>query len=424
MTESSQFAQLGALLLEAGFSATDTRESLEQVRDRVAPEHELAFAVLPEAVFVSPAAGAQAPILRMALASSLSTRQSAMVSRLMHRLRDGRITMETALGSEQARIRATAMRMPLLRWAVGNALLAGGLAILFRCPWWSVLVAAVVAGLVGAVAEGLRRIRPAAAIIPFLIALLSTVMVSEAAALFGYPTVPLFAVCAPIAILVPGAMITNALLELTAADVVTGASRLVYGVVQLGFMAAGIAAGSALIGLRIDQDSAVLLTDVSAVISTAPAWAALPSAHFGWAGVAAVAIGISLAFGAGYRLTAVSIAAMGGAYALLFAIAPFWGNVIATGVTAAALFALARLIERSTLAIPAAITFQPAFLLLVPGTVGLVGLASMDIGTSLGTGPVPSAPAIFISLCIGTKVGSIVADTHWWRLLRLGRNEA
>lgn len=168
----------------------------------------------------------------------------------------------------------------------------------------------------------------------------------------------------------------------------------------------------------------VVLTDVTAVTSTAPAWASLPSVDFGWAGVVAVAIGISLAFGAGYRLTAVSIAAMGGAYAVLFTIAPFCGNVIATGVTAAALFALARLSERSTLAIPAAITFQPAFLLLVPGTVGLVGLASLDIGTSLGTGPLPSAPAVFASLCIGTKVGSIISDTHWRRLLRLGRNEA
>ncbi|MBO9626476.1 MAG: threonine/serine exporter family protein [Microbacterium sp.] len=417
MTESSRFAELGALLLEAGFSATDTRDALEEVRARVAPEEELSFAVLPEAVFVSPATGATAPILRMTMASSLSTRQSAMVSRLMRRLRDGAITIETALGSEQARIRAAVMRMPLLRWTIGNALLSGGLAMLFRCPWWAVLVAAAVGALTGAVAIILRGIRPAAAIAPFLIALLSTVLVSEAAAVLGYTAVPLFAVCAPIALLVPGAMITNALLELTAADVVTGASRLVYGLVQLGFMVGGIAAGSAWIGLEIDQDSVLLLTDVTGVVSIAPSWAALPPIAFGWVGVAAVAIGISLAFGAGYRLTAVSVVAMGIAYSLLFALAPFWGSTIATGATAAVLFVLARLIERSSLAIPATITFQPAFLLLVPGTVGLVALASFDGGA------VMAAPAVFASLCVGIKIGSIIVDTHWWRL-RLGRREA
>lgn len=411
MTRSPQFAQLGALLLEAGFSATDARDALEEIRERIAPEEELSFAVLPEAVFVSPLTGENGAILRMTLASSLSTRQSAMVSRMMHRLRDGRITLERALGAEQDRIRAASMRMPLLRWTAGNALLAAGLAVLFRCPWWSVLVAAVVAALMGAVAVLLQRIRPAAAIVPFLIALLSTVLVSESAATLGYSTVPLYAVCAPIAILVPGALITNALLELTAADVVTGASRLVYGVVQLGFMAAGIAAGSAWIGLTIDQDSAFLLADVNGVISAGPAWASLPSAAFSWIGVAALAIGISLAFGAGYRLTAVSIAAMGIAYALLVLIAPLAGSAIATGATAALLFVIARLIERSSFAIPATITFQPAFLLLVPGTVGLVAITSFDVE------PVAAALAVFVSLCVGTKLGSIVVDTHWWRVL-------
>jgi uncharacterized membrane protein YjjP (DUF1212 family) len=412
MSRSPQFAQLGALLLEAGFSATDTREALEEIRERVAPEEPLVFAVLPEAVFVSPLTGEAGSILRMSFASSLSTRQSAMVSRMLHRLRDGRITLEHALGAEQERIKSAVIRMPLLRWTVGNALLSAGLAVLFRCPWWAVVVAALVAALTGAVSVLLRRIRPAAAIVPFLVALLSTVLVSESAAMLGYATVPLFAVCAPIAILVPGALITNALLELTAADVVTGASRLVYGIVQLGFMAAGIAAGSAWIGLRIDQDSAFLLADVTGVLSAGPAWASVPPTAVSWIGVAALAIGISLAFGAGYRLTAVSIAAMGVAYALLVLIAPFGGSAIATGATAAVLFALARLVERSSFAIPATITFQPAFLLLVPGTVGLVAITSFDVD------PVAAALAVFVSLCIGTKLGSIAVDTHWWRVLR------
>lgn len=410
MTRSPQFAQLGALLLEAGFSATDTRDALEEIRERIAPEEELAFAVLPEAVFVSPLAGDGGAVLRMGFASSLSSRQSAMVSRMLHRLRDGRISIEQALGGEQERIRGAAMRMPLLRWVAGNALLAAGLAVLFRCPWWSVLVAALVAALMGAVAVLLQRVRPAAAIVPFLIALLSTVLVSESAALLGYSSVPLFAVCAPIAILVPGALITNALLELTATDIVTGAARLIYGVVQLGFMVAGIAAGSALIGLSIDEDSAFVLADVNGVISAGPAWASVPEPIFGWAGVAVLAVGIGLAFGAGYRLTAVSIAAMGIAYALLVAITPYWGSVPATGATAAVLFVIARLIERSSFAIPATITFQPAFLLLVPGTVGLVAIASLDVT------PVTAALSVFVSLCIGTKLGSVIVDTRWWHL--------
>lgn len=412
---SAQFAELGSLLLEAGFSVTDVREELERTRERLAPEHPLSFAVLPEAVLVSSASTPAPSLLRVTTASSLSTRQSAMVSRLMHRLQAGLMSLEHALDVEQHRIRAAAMRRPVLRWTLGNALLSGGLAMLFRCPWWSIVIAVLAGALVGFVAAVLGRIRPAAAILPFLVALLSTVLVAEAAALLGYDTVPLFAICAPVALLVPGALITNALLELTAADIVTGASRLVYGLVHLGFMIAGIAAGSALIGLDIDRDSVIVLADVPAAISAAPAWAAIPPAEIGWIGVAALAIGISVAFGAGYRLTAVSVAAMSVAYAILFATTPLWGSLLATGATATTLFVIARLIERSSLAIPATITFQPAFLLLVPGTVGLVALASFDLTS------VPVAPAVFVSLCVGIKLGSLIVDTDWWRMLRIGR---
>jgi hypothetical protein len=86
------------------------------------------------------------------------------------------------------------------------------------------------------------------------------------------------------------------------------------------------------------------------------------------------------------------------------------GSIVATGVSAAVLFAAARLLERSGFSVPAAITFQPAFLLLVPGTVGLVAITASS-GEALAT-----APATFVSLCIGIKVGSVITDTPWARV--------
>ena len=53
-------------------------------------------------------------------------------------------------------------------------------------------------------------------------------------------------------------------------------------------------------------------------------------------------------------------------------------------------------------AIPATVSFFPAFLLLVPGTVGLVAVATFDpeaLATPLAT---------FVSLCIGTKIGGLL----------------
>jgi hypothetical protein len=71
------------------------------------------------------------------------------------------------------------------------------------------------------------------------------------------------------------------------------------------------------------------------------------------------------------------------------------------------LFIAARLLERMSLGVPASVMFRPAFLLLVPGTVGLVALAS------LGSSSAEAAVLTFISLCIGVKAGSVVVDTDW-----------
>lgn len=200
----------------------------------------------------------------------------------------------------------------------------------------------------------------------------------------------------------PGALITNALLELTAADIVTGASRLVQGLIMLGFMAAGIASGSALTGLHVDPSSAALVGEVAGVGTSLDGWEAVPSYWVSWVAVVVLAVGLGLVFRSGWRLTLVSVAVMVTAYALVSGTTPVWGSVVATGATAALLFVGTRLLERLAPAIPATVSFFPAFLLLVPGTVGLVAVATFDaqaLATPLAT---------FVSLCIGTKIGGLL----------------
>ena len=106
-------------------------------------------------------------------------------------------------------------------------------------------------------------------------------------------------------------------------------------------------------------------------------WQALPPLWLSWVGVLILATGIGLAFGSGARLTVLNVIVMTGTYALLATLTPITGSILATGVTAAVLFIAAQLIDRLTFAVPATVSFQPAFLLLVPGTVGLAALASV-----------------------------------------------
>ena len=206
------------------------------------------------------------------------------------------------------------------------------------------------------------------------------------------------------AVLVPGALITNALLELTASDIVTGAARLVSGLVMLGFMAAGIMAGAAMTGLSIDPGSVALIGDAPAEAAMSEGWLAVPPEWFVWPGVVALAVGIAFVFGATGALAWVTIAAMAAAYLLLSVLSPLTGGILATGITAMVLFIMSRLLEQAPSGVPSAVSFQPAFLLLVPGTVGLVALASFDPAGLSAT------PLTFVSLCIGTKLAAALSD--------------
>lgn len=404
--------QLGALLLEVGLSVTDVRAALEAVRDSSAIDREaLAFSVLPEMVIVTATSSGAATVVN-ATASGLSFRQAARASRLVRRVEAG-LTPLADVPAHVARIRAVVRPHADLQWITGSAMISSGLAILVRCPWWAIVVAIAAGALVGAITAVLNRIQGAVAIVPFVATLTATTTVGALANMAGLTQVPLFAVCAPIAILVPGALITNALLELTAQDIITGSARLLYGVIMLGFMAAGITAGAALTGLRADPNSAGLVGQAPGLIAVSGGWQALPPLWLSWVGVVILAVGCGLAFGSGLRLNALNVVVMTGTYALLITLTPLVGSVVGTGVTAGVLFIAAHFIQRLTIAVPATVSFQPAFLLLVPGTVGLVALASSHAG------PLGHAAATFISLCIGTKVGAVLTEV--WDVLRRPR---
>lgn len=394
---------LGVLLLECGTSVTDVRGTLEQVSRRTLPDSPVEFAILPEMVMVSRPGAASATTTVIGKGAALTFRQSAKASRLVRDLESGALPLDAA-PARMAAIRATPRRMPGLQSLIGCGLLAGSLAALFRCPWWAIVLALIVGLLVGGLTLLMMRVRAAAAVAPFVSAFVSTILVGTAANALDLSPVPLFAVCAPIAILVPGALITNALLELTSTDIVTGASRLMYGLIMLAFMAAGVFAGATLTGMHIDSASAALVGDAVQLTNDHSGWGSLPPLWVAWIAVVILAIGIGLAFGSGFRLTVVCVVVMTGTYAVLAVLSPVMGNVVATGVAGALLFVAARVLERVTLAVPATVSFQPAFLLLVPGTIGLVSLASFD------TQAVTTALMMFLSLSIGTKVGALLAD--------------
>lgn len=388
--------ELGVLMLEAGASVGEVRRSLE----RSGP---VTASVLAQTVVVTGRESGASTLVASG-GADLSFEQAAHASRLGRQVEAG----EVGLGQVPERIaavRAMRRRHPRAEQVLGSALVACGLAVVTRCPLWAILVALVVGAGVGALAQVLGRLEGGSAVLPFVVALASTLAVGGVAAAASWGPIPLFGVCAPIAILVPGALITNALLDLTATDVVTGSGRLVYGLLVLALMALGIFAGASLTGLTIDPGSVALIgQEAGPAPVDASAWQQLPSGWVAWVGVAVLAAGVGLAFGSGARLSAVNVVVMTATFTLLRALSPAVGEAAAAGIAAAVLFLVARWGERRTLALPAAATFQPAFLLLVPGTVGLVALTGTD------TDALTTSLATFVAICLGVKFAALVAD--------------
>ena len=139
-------------------------------------------------------------------------------------------------------------RYPVWGFVVGNGLVAAGVSMVFRTSWLAVGLDVVLGLLVGTILVGAQRLPRLAGLLPFGLGLLSATVVFGVGQWWGLGQAPLFAVFAPIVVLVPGATITNAVIELAAGDVISGGGRLVAGLVTWATMLVGVLSGAALVG--------------------------------------------------------------------------------------------------------------------------------------------------------------------------------
>jgi uncharacterized membrane protein YjjB (DUF3815 family) len=177
--------------------------------------------------------------------------------------------------------------------------------------------------------------------------------------------VDLRAMIAPLVIFLPGAALTMGTIEIAAGEMVAGSSRLISGSLQLLLLAFGIIAGAQLVG---EPSQAQLITAPSSLLGS---WAP-------WLGVLVFGIGVWVFFSGPslFWLCVVLYAAWLG---------QFIGNEVFGGYVSAFSGALvmtpvAYIVERQANGPPALVTFLPAFWLLVPGALGLIGITEL-LGT-------------------------------------------
>lgn len=398
---------LGEAMVDSGDPVTHVQASLRQVAD-VNGIGAAEIIVLPTALIVSLAGQETVHTAgRAAGTARLRLDQVDAVFDVVRAAENGEI--EPADG--MARLRAIRATPPAYSPGVrllGYTVLTVGLALVLRASWSDLFVAGLLGAAVGTVLlAGERLAAPYEVFLPVLCAFgvsVTVFMLARTDLDLGV-FAPLIA---PLVTFLPGALLTTSVIELSTGQMLSGAGRLAAGAMQLVLLALGIVAGAQLVGIP-----ATGLTDT----------AADPLSTIGpWVGVAVFAVGVLLHNSArrssfGWILLVLYVAYAGQVVGGLLLGGVLSAFVGALAATPAALFAAS---QRS--GPPTLVTFLPAFWLLVPGALSLVGVTKVlgadrvDGVTSLVT-----AGATMVGIALGVLLGLAVGEALASTAGRLGR---
>ncbi|HMO65724.1 MAG TPA: threonine/serine exporter family protein, partial [Verrucomicrobiota bacterium] len=226
------------------------------------------------------------------------------------------------------------------------------------------------------------------------------------------PVDPVHALIPPLVTFLPGGMLTLGMVELAYGDMVSGASRLISGFVQLVLLAFGLAAGALLVGYGSGD-----------LVATSAQYVKLPWAA--WGGILVFALGAYLHFSAPRNslqwITLVVLAAITAqrlaAEVFGSEISGFFGTLVATP--------LGYLVQLRFRGPPAIVTFLPSFWLLVPGALGLLSVTRMLSDRIAGVEGLVTVVFVITSVALGTLVGAslykwLTEKFGWWQL-QIGR---
>jgi uncharacterized membrane protein YjjP (DUF1212 family) len=294
-----------------------------------------------------------------------------------------------------ARLRAIAAMPPRFHLSVqvaGFAVLTAGICLILQPTWSDLLLAGIFGALVGVFKTVGARWSSVQMIMPvtasFAVAA-TTFLLADS----GWADADLRAMVAPLATFLPGAMLTMAVVELSAAEMVTGASRLVAGILQLMLLAFGIIGAAQVVDLPRYE------VPVSAPENSIGGWAP-------WLGAGVVGLGCYLVYSGPPRT-------LGWLCFVLYSgwIGQYLGGIVLGGYLsgfagALVLTVVAYIVERFPSGPPALVSFLPGFWLLVPGALSLIGLTEyLAQSAALGSEDLLGAAGSMVAVALGVLCG-------------------
>lgn len=373
---------------------------------RVAAAHRMRrsrVVAFPTAIFITVHDGPREHVtLAEGPLQSLRLDQIADVYLLGDEAMAGRVDPEEGLRRLNQTLRRPA-RFGEIGAIVGHAVLAVGLSMILA-PY---LLNMAMAALLGAAVGALKVFSGGRTLLAAPLSVVAASMVSLLvffAILKGVPIAPLDALVPPLVTFLPGAMLTFGMVELAYGDMVSGASRLITGFVQLVLLTFGLAVGALLLGGGAE--------------GLVPA--AIDHGWTPWApvvGVLIFGVGVFLHFSAPPNalpwmllVLLVTFAAQRLAGSMLGSeLSGFFGTLVATP--------LVYLIQQRFRGPPSMVTFLPAFWILVPGSLGLLSVTTMLSDRAAGLDGLVTVLLAITSIALGTLVG---ASFYRWLTERFG----
>jgi uncharacterized membrane protein YjjB (DUF3815 family) len=297
---------------------------------------------------------------------------------------------------ELARILRAHARFGAIGVVFGNAILAVGLSLLLM-PTLPNLATAFVLGLAVGLLKLINAGRPVFSIpLPVISALVVSASVFLAMK-YQLPVDPLHSLVAPLVTFLPGAMMSLGMVELAFGDMVSGASRLITGIVQVCLLAFGLLVGAMLVGY-----------EAADLVETGPLPMAASDPLLPWLGVLVFAVGVYLHFSAPPRSLPWMVLVMLVAFSTQQLTYRVFGAVASSFFGMLAVTPLSYWIQFQCKGPPAMVTFLPSFWILVPGSLSLLTMKYMLSDHYVGLKGLVDVTIAIVSIALGTLVGASV----------------
>lgn len=385
---------LGEALMDAGAAVGHVESALQAV-GRANGIDDVGVIVLPTALIVSvPEGGDVLTDIGAPGRAALRLDQIDDVLSLVHHAETG------AIGAHEGSLRLAEIRSatppyPTPLVLLGHVCAAAGLAAILHATWVEVALAAALGTVVGAFR--LLTARLSSSCQPFVVLIAATAVSTSVLALTrvldDLLTAPLL--IAPLITFLPGGLLTIAVLELITGQIVSGASRLASGGMQLALLGLGTIAGSQLVGVP-----------ARAVAGGAEGTVAVLTP---WIGVAVFGIGLVWFYGARSTARLWMLLVMYGAYAGQVVGGIFLGSALSAFFGALVMTPIAVLAGRKSTAPSSFVTLLPGFWLLVPGALGLGGATRLfAAGAQAATGAMVTTAVAMVGISLGILLGLLL----------------